>query len=132
MNWEELQQEAENLANESISGASIHGAKEAGLDIRACTQLYRGPDYLAIRMTDLGSMRYYGGFEYVKQEHTMELGGFVFYSTESSRVQKHWDQLEPEVEPELCAACNGSGEGQYDGTRCGYCGGRGSVETKED
>ena len=29
------------------------------------------------------------------------------------------------VEPGLCGACNGSGEGQYDGTRCSYCHGSG-------
>ena len=132
MNWEELQQAANELAEEAISGASIHGAKEAGLDRRACTRLYRGPDFLAIRKTDLGSRRYYGAFEYVPQEHTMEVGELVFYSTDSDRVNSHWEQLEPEIEPELCVHCNGSGEGQYDGTRCSYCGGRGSVETKEE
>ena len=134
MDWEELQQAANELAEEAISEASVHGAKEAGLDRRACTRLYRGPDFLAIRKTDLGSMRYYGGFEDVAQERTMELGEFVFYSTDSGRVNSHWEQLElePEAEPELCVHCNGSGEGQYDGTRCSYCGGRGSIETREE
>lgn len=27
----------------------------------------------------------------------------------------------------LCVDCNGSGEGQHDGTRCHYCGGKGTV-----
>lgn len=27
----------------------------------------------------------------------------------------------------ICSDCNGSGEGQYDGTRCHYCNGRGTV-----
>lgn len=42
-------------------------------------------------------------------------------------------QLEAEIEaqdlienPPLCATCNGSGEGQYDGTRCRSCGGSGT------
>ena len=39
-------------------------------------------------------------------------------------------------EPELCTYCNGSGEGMYDGTRCGHCGGRGTMrhdmEEQED
>ena len=39
-------------------------------------------------------------------------------------------------EPEICIYCNGSGEGQYDGTRCGYCGGKGTIshdmEEQED
>lgn len=28
-------------------------------------------------------------------------------------------------EPSICASCNGSGEGMYDGTRCSRCGGSG-------
>ena len=35
-------------------------------------------------------------------------------------------------EPELCTACNGSGEGMYDGTKCSYCGGRGTISLHED
>lgn len=34
-------------------------------------------------------------------------------------------------EPQLCAACNGSGEGMYDGTRCRYCNGTGE-DKRED
>ena len=30
-------------------------------------------------------------------------------------------------EGEICAACNGSGEGMYDGSTCGVCGGEGEV-----
>lgn len=30
-------------------------------------------------------------------------------------------------EHEMCASCNGSGEGQYDGTTCPACGGTGTV-----
>lgn len=33
---------------------------------------------------------------------------------------------EEDDEPQLCSACNGSGEGMYDGTRCHYCHGRGT------
>lgn len=32
---------------------------------------------------------------------------------------------------DICSYCNGSGEGQYDGTRCSSCGGSG-VEREED
>lgn len=37
-----------------------------------------------------------------------------------------------ETEPELCTACNGSGEGQYDGTRCPYCKGSGTLRFEEE
>jgi len=32
---------------------------------------------------------------------------------------------EADYEPGICPACNGSGEGQHDGTRCSMCRGRG-------
>lgn len=42
----------------------------------------------------------------------------------------HLETEEPEVEetdeePGYCTACNGSGEGQYEGTTCRTCKGRG-------
>ena len=35
-------------------------------------------------------------------------------------------------EPSICTACNGSGEGMYDGTRCRSCGGSGTERTERD
>lgn len=35
-------------------------------------------------------------------------------------------------EPSICTACNGSGEGMYDGTRCRSCGGSGVERTERD
>ena len=35
-------------------------------------------------------------------------------------------------EPSICIACNGSGEGMYDGTRCRSCGGSGTERTERD
>jgi hypothetical protein len=34
---------------------------------------------------------------------------------------------EPNISADICPACNGSGEGQYDGTKCSSCGGRGEA-----
>ena len=34
-------------------------------------------------------------------------------------------------EPELCGACNGSGEGQYEGSRCYVCHGKGTVSSDD-
>jgi DnaJ-class molecular chaperone len=31
-------------------------------------------------------------------------------------------------EPEICTCCNGSGEGQHDGTTCWQCKGKGAVK----
>lgn len=40
---------------------------------------------------------------------------------------EHYD--DPDYEEEICTKCNGSGEGQYDGTQCWWCKGWG-VEYK--
>lgn len=37
---------------------------------------------------------------------------------------------EPGFEFVICFDCNGSGEGHYEGTRCGTCGGSGEVESE--
>lgn len=37
-----------------------------------------------------------------------------------------------EQEPEICSRCNGSGEGMYDGTRCGSCRGKGVEQTDQE
>ena len=36
------------------------------------------------------------------------------------------------MEYEICIQCNGSGEGQYDGTTCSSCKGSGEVPAYED
>ena len=35
------------------------------------------------------------------------------------------EELEDELEGEICTGCNGSGEGGYDGTTCWHCKGKG-------
>lgn len=37
------------------------------------------------------------------------------------------EELEDELEGEMCVTCNGSGEGAYDGTTCWHCKGKGVV-----
>ena len=132
MNWEELQQAANELAAEAIDTAIVVSPKDCGVDRRAASRMWRGQDFLAVSSHGKASFEYYSGFEYIAPELRLDVGGYVFYSTEDARVENHWEQCKPEVEPELCTACNGSGEGQYDGTRCSYCGGRGSIETREE
>lgn len=128
MLFEDMLQKCNELAEEAIDTAIVVSPKDCGLDRRAASRMWRGKDFLAVRAHGESSFEYYSGFEYVKPEHRLCVGEFVFYSTDSDRVNDHWQQFEPEVEPEVCSACNGSGEGQYDGTRCSYCGGKGATK----
>lgn len=39
---------------------------------------------------------------------------------------------EAEEDDDICVSCNGSGEGQYDGTRCSWCKGRGAIHYRDE
>jgi len=67
--------------------------KEVGLDTRSSYQLFINEDYIAIRKSDLRSLDYYGGFEYVDEEHVTVLGDYIFYSADDERVQGHLDEF---------------------------------------
>lgn len=46
-------------------------------------------------------------------------------------LTKEIDAQKLRKNPPLCSSCNGSGEGQYDGTRCMFCKGTGTSVTEE-
>lgn len=60
--------------------------KSCGIDPRACYKLYKGADSVAIRKRDKGSFSYYGAAEYVDKDSVHELGDYVFYDSDDSRV----------------------------------------------
>ena len=37
-----------------------------------------------------------------------------------------------EFEPDMCSACNGTGEGQYDGSTCQTCRGKSEIVNQEE
>lgn len=45
----------------------------------------------------------------------------------SAKDEYGGDPIDPDYEPELCSACNGSGEGRYEGSNCSVCNGKGEV-----
>jgi hypothetical protein len=67
--------------------------KEIGLDSRSAYQLFINEDYIAVSRGDRRSLDYYGGFEYVDEEHVTVLGDYVFYSSDNERVQDHLDEF---------------------------------------
>ena len=66
---------------------------ELGLDKRCAFQLFIDEEYIAVQKSDLRNIRYYGGFEYVDEEHVTVLGDMVFYSADDERVQDHLDEF---------------------------------------
>ena len=50
----------------------------------------------------------------------------LLMSAPRSALESYLPEDEP-AEPEICVNCNGSGEGQYEGTKCWNCHGKGEV-----
>ena len=67
--------------------------KEVGLDPRAGYNLFINEDYIAVSKGNRRTLDYYGGFEYVDEEHVTVLGDMVFYSADAERVQDHLDEF---------------------------------------
>jgi DnaJ-class molecular chaperone len=40
-------------------------------------------------------------------------------------------QTEEDTDPQICSTCNGSGEGNYDGSSCRDCRGRGETQADD-
>jgi hypothetical protein len=67
--------------------------KEVGLDTRAGYNLFINEDYIAVSKGNRRTLDYYGGFEYVDEEHVTVLGDMVFYSADDERVQDHLNEF---------------------------------------
>ena len=63
------------------------------LDRRSGYWLQINEDYIAVRKDERRTLDYYGGFEYVDEEHVTVLGDYVFYSADNERVQDHLDEF---------------------------------------
>lgn len=75
--------------------------EELYLDKRSAFRLYIDKEYIAVQKgSDLRTLRYYGGFEYVDEEHVQALGDYVFYHAEDDRVCDHLAQYYQEQEDE--------------------------------
>ena len=66
-------------------------AKDIGLDPRAGYTLYINEDAVACPKHNIGTFDYYGGAEYVNKEHRREIGDYVFFFREDSRVEEWID-----------------------------------------
>lgn len=71
----------ENEMEETSSGA-------CGLDPRAAHRLYIGREGIIVSTAYDRTLQYYGGFEYVDADYRCEIGAYVLYMIDASRVQK--------------------------------------------
>lgn len=62
--------------------------KDCGIDDRACYRMWKGNDGVAIRKSDKNRFNYYGGGEYVNSDNVSEIGDYVFYDVDDSRVHE--------------------------------------------
>ena len=50
------------------------------------------------------------------------------YNAQDEEAENMADNESPDgYEPGICVHCNGSGEGQYDGSTCRFCKGKGEI-----
>ena len=86
----EMNSKVEGLIDEEFREVT---PKEIGLDSRAGYRFFINEDYIAVSRGNRRSLDYYGGFEYVDEEHITVLGNMVFYSSDDERVQGHLDEF---------------------------------------
>ena len=86
----EINSKVEGLIDEEFREVT---PKEVGLDSRAGYRLFINEEYIAVSIGNRRSLDYYGGFEYVDEEHITVLGDMVFYSSDDERVQGHLDEF---------------------------------------
>jgi hypothetical protein len=65
--------------------------EKLGLDNRAGWKLYVCKDGIIVSKDNDRTLQYYGGFEYIDKEDRVEIGKWVFYSSNSDRVAKCLD-----------------------------------------
>lgn len=74
-----------DLVDSYMMGLKEYQAKDMGLDPR-CGRLYADEEHIVVDKSRDGTLQYYGGFEYIDKENRIEVGDYVFYSANDSRV----------------------------------------------
>ncbi len=54
------------------------------------------------------------------------------FAKKSPELMEWYKDIQQKLEAPYCATCNGSGEGQYDGSRCPICHGSGHKNSEEE
>ena len=98
MRFEDLLHDVSEMVTQSLADAKSVNPTALGLDRRSSwSDLKVTDEFIAVPESQDRTMRYYGGFEYVKDEHRTVLGDWVFYSVESNRVREHLSNEFPDL-----------------------------------
>ena len=76
--------------------AKVLRPEDLGLDTRCADKIYVQDQCIIVHTNDDRDLQYYGGFEYVEKEYRLALGNYVFYSSDSCRVQQHLKNIDTE------------------------------------
>jgi len=83
----ELIDNISELTDNFIGNAVKVNPEQLGLDNR-CGSLFITPDCIGTYKERDRALRYYGGFEYINDGNRHEMGDYVFYSREATRVDE--------------------------------------------
>jgi mannose/cellobiose epimerase-like protein (N-acyl-D-glucosamine 2-epimerase family) len=76
----------EDQIRNQVAGLPCVRAEELGLDRRAAYSVWIDEDALIVRKDEDRTLQYYGGFEYVDKDARTEVGNYVIYTNDDSRV----------------------------------------------
>lgn len=84
----------ELMEEEGVERITDEQAARWPLDTRARPQrMYTNGEVLCVPSNYIRMLDYYGGFEYVGAEHRMQVGEWVIFSNEDSRVAQVIDEM---------------------------------------
>ena len=86
MSYDQICGKLEELQEEILFECILANAEELGLDPR-CEELWVCPEFIATN--NRKALDYYGGFEYIEEQYTTQIGGLTVYSADASRVSEH-------------------------------------------
>jgi hypothetical protein len=82
----ELVQDLETQIRNTVAALPEVRAQDLGLDRRSAYTLWVDEDVIIVRKSEDSPLRYYGGFEYVDSRSRIEVGDYVIYTDDDSRV----------------------------------------------
>lgn len=94
----DLVDEINDIAEKYVKDAQEVLPEDLGLDRRAAYRLWVTDDAIIVPKQNDSKLQYYGGFEYVDKDCRFEIGDWVMYSSDDSRVYEHLERFQEKEE----------------------------------